>query len=139
MNTESGSSSGYSRGEWIFALVIFVVGATISYVVIDPYSDKHGVKAQEQLEKYEKSRATDEKLKKWKLEGEKSLEDSDNAIRKEAVDRRASLEKAAIRTTMSNSHGVRIDHYFLKSGKVITCTTTISGNSPAMFDCDGRL
>lgn len=70
-------------------------------------------------------------------EREAALNTWDNAIRDEATDRRKRLERAAVRHRMSNKHGVRIDHYTLKGGRTISCTTTIKGNSAAIFDCDG--
>lgn len=142
MSTAPDSNSDFAgspAGVWILALVIFFVGSITAYVVIDPYSEKHHVEAQQKAERYTQYRVAEENLKQSKEKGAQALDDADNAIRQEATERRTSLEKASIRTTMSNQHGVRIDRYFLKGGKVITCTTTISGNTPAMFNCDGNL
>ena len=87
-----------------------------------------------QIEKY---RAADEKARKWKEEGVAALAEADNAIRDESADRRARLEKASKSVRTTNRNGVRVDQYILKRGGIIACTTTISGNSPAMFNCDG--
>lgn len=85
----------------------------------------------------ERYRATEEKARKWREEGAKALDEADNAIRNESAERRARLEKASKQVRTTNSNGVRVDQYILKRGGVIACTTTISGNSPAMFNCDG--
>ncbi len=87
--------------------------------------------------KFMEYRAAEEQAKKWREEGAAALDKADQAIRDESGERRARLEKASKQVRTSNSHGVRVDQYILKRGGIIACTTTISGNSPAMFNCDG--
>lgn len=124
--------------QWVVAGVIFVVGVVGILKFMDSPAERER-KSRAELIKWQDSRAIDDAQKKAKIEGAQALEAADNAIRQEALDRRLALEKASTRTSMSNKNGVRIDRYFLKRGGVITCTTTISGNSPAMFICDGNL
>ena len=85
----------------------------------------------------EKYRVAEERAKKWREEGVAALAEADNAIRDESADRRARLVKASKSVRTTNSNGVRVDQYILKRGGIIACTTTISGNSAAMFNCDG--
>lgn len=87
--------------------------------------------------RHEEYRVAEEKAKKWKEAGAAALDEADNAIRNESADRRARLEKASKSVRTTNSNGVRVDQYILKRGGIIACTTTITGNSPAMFNCDG--
>jgi hypothetical protein len=82
-------------------------------------------------------RAAEAKAKNWQEEGVRALDQADKAIRDDSAERRTRLEKASKQIRTSNSNGVRVDQYILKRGGVIACTTTISGNSPAMFNCDG--
>lgn len=67
----------------------------------------------------------------------KALGDWDKAIRDEAAERRQRLERASTSVRTTNKDGVRVDQYILKKGGIIGCTTTVNGNSPAMFKCDG--
>jgi hypothetical protein len=136
---ENGSGAGTANPQsWGLAGVIFVIGAICVFTFM-PSSEERIKEAREKAARYDEYGAAEKKLAESKLAGSTALEDADNAIRAEAADRRTRLEKTSVRTTMSNKNGVRIDRYFFESGKVITCTTTISGNSPAMFDCDGNL
>ena len=95
------------------------------------------IKAEKSRVWLEKSRVAEENIKKARIEGVAALAEADNAIRDEAADRRARLVKASKSVRTTNRDGVRVDQYILKRGGVIACTTTISGNSPAMFNCDG--
>ncbi|MCB1989777.1 MAG: hypothetical protein KDE69_15835, partial [Burkholderiaceae bacterium] len=70
-------------------------------------------------------------------EGLKARDDFDQAMRAEAEVRRARLKKASKSVRTTNSHGVRVDQYILKKGGIVSCTTAISSNSPAIFNCDG--
>lgn len=125
----------YSAAEWIFAGVLFVVGAIVVTIVMDPSEKKEKIEKQLAIDLKEIEK---EKAKKALIqEGFKARDDFDQAMRDEAKDRRARLEKASKSVRTTNSHGVRVDQYILKKGGIISCTTTISGNSPAMFNCDG--
>jgi len=135
---KSETLGGYPKSEWVLGGIIFVVGAICVVTFMDSPAEQVR-KIEERETRYRSYEAADKAVAVAKLAGEKALEDADTAIRTEAAERRANLEKASTHTTMSNRNGVRIDHYFLKDRRVITCTTTISGNSPAMFNCDGNL
>lgn len=96
--------------------------------------------AEQMAEEY---RIADERMKKEE-EHKRFLENAyasrdqfDQAVRDDAKDRRARLEKASTSIRTTNKHGVRVDQYILPDGRIIACTTTISGNSPAIFSCDG--
>lgn len=97
--------------------------------------------SQEEIERRAAERAkwnaAEEKARRWREEGAQILEQTDNAIREEADARRSRLEKASKSVRTTNRDGVRVDQYILKKGGVISCTTTISGNAPVMFNCDG--
>ncbi len=127
---------GYPKSEWVLAGIIFVVGAICVFTFMDSPAER--VKAvEERAARYAEYHAAETKLVQSRLEGEKALEDADNAIRNEAAERRTRLEKASKQVRTTNRNGVRVDQYVLKRGGIIACTTTISGNSPAMFNCDG--
>lgn len=129
--TEKGPS------ELILAGIIFVVGASVAYYVIDPYNPKHAEIAAAEADERASWREAEAMLTKSREEGAKALDEADNAIRAEASERRARLEKASKAIKTTNSNGVRVDQYILKKGGIISCTTTISGNAPAIFKCDG--
>ena len=127
---------GYPKSEWIIGGVIFVVGAICVFTFMDSPAER--VKAaEEKAARYAEYDNAEKKLVQYKLEGERALEEADIAIRNEAAERRARLEKASKQVRTTNRNGVRVDQYILKRGGIIACTTTISGNSPVMFNCDG--
>ena len=68
--------------------------------------------------------------------GREQAEKADEAIREANNSQREGLERRAVSHRMSNRNGVRVDQYTMPNGSVVTCTTTISGNAPAMFNCD---
>ncbi len=125
----------------MLGLIIFVVGATIAYNVIDPYNPKHSTLSDEEKREIERANASPRPRSQEEIARERqaALDEADNAIRAEAAERRARLKKAAVRVQTTNRNGIRVDQYVLKSGRVIGCTTTITGNSPALFVCDGNL
>lgn len=128
--------------EKALAGVIFVAGVAAMLIFMKSPSERvqevEARSAQWQKD-YAEQKDLERRIKQAKEDGARALEAADDAIRAEAATRRAALEKASVNITTSSQQGVRIDRYFLKRGDVITCTTTISGNSAAMFDCDGRL
>ena len=130
-------SGGNGKLEWGVAIVIFLVGSIIAYNIIDPYNPKHAEKAAMDAKRKYSWETAERNLQNSKDEGERALEETDSAIRAEASERRARLEKASKNIRTTNKNGVRVDQYVLKSGRIISCTTTISGNSPAIFNCDG--
>lgn len=127
---------GYPKFVWAGAGIIFVIGAIGVVTLMDSPAEREKA-AQEQAAQYAEFHAAEQRLAQSKMEGERALEEADNAIRSEAADRRARLEKASKQVRTTNKNGVRVDQYVLKRGGIIACTTTISGNSPVMFNCDG--
>ncbi len=120
-----------------FLIGIFVIVWLLSQ--LGSCSESAEVKARkekERQESIERSRAAEESIERAREEGARALEEADKAIREANGDRRAELERKAVSHRMSNRHGVRVDQYTMPDGSVVTCTTTISGNSPAMFNCD---
>ena len=98
-------------------------------------SESPRVKAQrekELAESAERSRYWAESARRGREEGE----EADKAIREANDSQRKSLERRSVSYQMTNRNGVRVDQYTMPNGTVVTCTTTISGNAPAMFDCD---
>lgn len=93
-------------------------------------------KERERQEFIERSRAAEESIRKAREDGAKALEEADNAIRNANASQKSDLERKAISHRMTNRNGVRIDQYTMPNGTVVTCSTTISGNAPAMFNCD---
>ena len=87
---------------------------------------------QEYKQSAERKRYWEESAKR----GREQAEEADKAIRDANSSRRSDLERRAVSHRMSNRNGVRVDQYTLPNGTVVTCTTTISGNAPAMFNCD---
>lgn len=134
----------YSAGEWLFALVLFVV-VGFSFLVYHFNYGSGSAKGKARIEETRKMseeqelqfRLADRKLEESRKAGAAALVAADDAIRGEASDRRQRLEKASKSVRTTNSNGVRVDQYILKKGGIISCTTTISGNAPAMFNCDG--
>jgi len=133
---KSETIAGYPKSEWVLAGIIFVVCAIGVFTFMDSPAERAKA-AQEKAARYAEYNAAEKKLAQSKLAGEQALEDADHAIRNESAERRTSLEKASKQVRTTNSNGVRVDQYILKRGGIIACTTTISGNSPAMFNCDG--
>lgn len=115
-----------------------VIGVFIVFWVLSKIggcSESAEVKAQREQrykESAERQRYWEESAKR----GREQAEEADKAIRDANSSRRADLERRAISHRMSNRNGVRVDQYTLPNGTVVTCTTTISGNAPAMFNCD---
>ena len=135
---KSNITAGYPNSEWAVAGIIFVVGAICVFTFMD--SPEQGVKAaEERAARYSAYDSSEKKLAEAKEAGVRALELADNAIRTESAERRTRLEKASKQVRTTNSNGVRVDQYILKRGGIIACTTTISGNSPAMFNCDGNV
>ncbi len=89
-------------------------------------------RAQEHKESAERMRYWEEIAKRGWEQGE----EADKAIREANSSRRQELERRSVSHRMSNRNGVRVDQYTMSNGTIVTCTTTISGNSPAMFNCD---
>lgn len=87
---------------------------------------------QERIESVERSRYWEESAKRGREQGE----EADKAIREANDSQREGLERRAISHRMTNRNGVRVDQYTMPNGTVVSCTTTISGNAPAMFNCD---
>lgn len=99
-------------------------------------ADLQSEKGKERQEFLERSRAAEESIRKAREEGARALEQADDAIRQANQRQRSELESRAISHRMSNRNGVRVDQYTMADGTVVTCTTTIRGSSPAMFNCD---
>ncbi|MDP3230743.1 MAG: hypothetical protein Q8N13_22605 [Acidovorax sp.] len=127
--------AGYDKGTWIIAAVLLVVGVIVVAKVMDPAGKKEKAEAQlaRDINEFEKEEARRERME----EGLKARDSFDEAMRTEAGQRRARLEKASKTVRTTNTNGVRLDQYILQKGGIISCTTTLSGNSPAMFNCDG--
>jgi hypothetical protein len=112
-----------------FFMVIWVLGK------IGGCSESAEVKAKRE----ERIKESSERQRYWEesaKRGREQADEADKAIREATGSQRADLERRAIRHRMTNSNGVRVDQYTMPNGTVVTCTTTISGNSPAMFNCD---
>lgn len=86
----------------------------------------------ERTESAERARYWEESAKRGREQGE----EADKAIREANDSQRKGLERRAVSHRMTNRNGVRVDQYTMSNGTVVTCTTTISGNAPAMFNCD---
>jgi len=84
------------------------------------------------IESAERRRYWEESAKR----GIEQAEEADKAIRSANDAQREGLERRAVSHRTTNRNGVRVDQYTMPNGKVVTCTTTISGNAPAMFNCD---
>ncbi len=120
----------------------FLIGLVFVFWVLSKIgscSQPPEIKAQkekERLEFLEKDRVNQENIRKAREEGARALEEADNAIRAANASRKAELERRATSHRMTNRNGVRVDQYTMPDGQTVSCTTTISGNSPAMFNCD---
>jgi len=120
----------------------FVIGLVAVFWLISKISscsEPAEVKARREAEHrefIERSRAAEESVRRAREEGARALEEADKAIREANASRRSDLERRAVSHRMANRNGVRVDQYTMPDGRVVTCTTTISGNSPAIFNCD---
>lgn len=136
----SSSSPDASTVLWQFfgaiaaALLIFFI---FIRPVLDESAAERAAEHEKEMKELDKQLATEADSRKRREEGLKALEAADDAIRQEAIERRKRLETSSTTVRTTNTGGVRVDQYFLKRGGVISCTTTISGNSPALFHCDG--
>jgi hypothetical protein len=116
----------------------FVIGFFIVFWVLGKIggcSESSEVKAQRERrykESAERQRYWEESAKRGREQGE----EADKAIREANSSKRADLERRSVKHRMSNRNGVRVDQYTMPNGTVVTCTSTISGNAPAMFNCD---
>lgn len=123
------------------AVGVMCFGTFAYYHIAGPGSAAGQQRIQEKVERESRQkaeyRAAEKKLEESRKAGAAALAAADEAIRSEAADRRQRLEKASRSIKTTNSNGVRVDQYILKKGGIVSCTTTISGNSPAMFKCDG--
>lgn len=133
---KSETTAGYPNSEWVLAGIILVVGVICVFTFMDSPAERR-VKVDKEMALFEESRAAEKKIEESKLAGAVALEKADDAIRNEAAERRTRLEKASKQVRTTNRNGVRVDQYILKRGGVIACTTTITGNAPVMFTCDG--
>ncbi len=134
----------YSAGEWRFALGLFIFGAFSLFIYHFNYGSGSANGQQRIEEARRKSdqqelefRIADRRLEESRKAGAAALAAADDAIRSEASDRRQRLEKASRSVKTTNRNGIRVDQFILKKGGIVSCTTTISGNSPAIFNCDG--
>lgn len=123
------------------AIGVMSFGTFAYYHLAGPGSAAGQQRLQEKVERDAQQsaeyRAAEKKLEDSRKAGAAALAAADDAIRSEAADRRQRLEKASKSIRTTNSNGVRVDQYILKKGGIVSCTTTISGNAPAMFNCDG--
>lgn len=126
---------GYDKNIWVFAAVLLIVGVGVVVSVMGRTGNNAALQADvaRDINEFEKEKARRERIE----EGLKARDSFDEAMRAEAAERRARLEKASKTVRTTNTNGVRVDQYMLKKGGIISCTTTISGNSPAIFNCDG--
>lgn len=135
----SNNNGGYSAAHYVVAGLLLVVSVPVIFSYYGKKAEQRAEREKQDAVEYQKYRDADKRLALAKQQGAKALDDADDAIRLEASNRRAALEKASSRIIMTNRNGVRVDQYVLKRGGVISCTTTVSGTAPAMFTCDGSL
>lgn len=116
----------------------FIIGIILVFWILSKVggcSESPRVKEQkekERAEAAERSRYWEESAKRGREQGE----EADKTIREANDSQREELERRSVSHRMTNRNGVRVDQYTMPNGTVVSCTTTISGNAPAMFNCN---